>query len=261
MKNLKQTVCESIDLELNEKRPAKIGNFLSECYGHTFNNADLVSLNEVKAHSLIDQHSKDGYVIVSPCRSGEDFGLDTEDKHQRDELNQINNERIKEIVGLIQSKRYCYTPVYGGFIENKGTESEGTVYERSFVIYNHDRKRNVVYSHDRKEYVGDFNDLRKFAIELANKFNQESVLIKAPDSNPEYIKKDGSLQYSFDSNVSFNDLFQVYFTDLHKNMQKTMRDGSRPTRFSFVDSYINPAPQCYSERVVRAYRGEVFISR
>lgn len=186
-------------------RKAKIGNFLNECYGeNTSNKADLVSLNEVNARSLIDRHSKEGYVIVSPCRGGDDFGLDVNDKHQKEKLNQINRERIKELIDLIKSSGYSYTPVYGGFIENKGTEHEENVYERSFIIYNH--------------------------------------------------YKDGTVG-------AFNDLSQEYFTDLHKNTQKTMKDGSSPTRFSFLESYINPAPQCYGERVKRSYLGEVFLSR
>lgn len=241
---------ESVDLY--EKRKAKIGNFLNECYSeNTSNKADLVSLNEVNARSLIDRHSKEGYVIVSPCRGGDDFGLDVNDKHQKDKLNQINRERIKELIGLIKSSGYSYTPVYGGFIENKGTEHEENVYERSFIIYNHYKDGTV----------GDFNDLKQFAVELANKYNQDSVLVKAPDGNPEYIKKDGSLDFGFDGDIAFNDLSQEYFTDLHKNTQKTMKDGSSPTRFSFLESYINPAPQCYGERVKRSYLGEVFLSR
>ena len=48
-----------------------IKNFLNECYSeNTSNKGDLVSLNEVNARSLIDRHSADGYVIISPCRGG-----------------------------------------------------------------------------------------------------------------------------------------------------------------------------------------------
>lgn len=252
MRGLKQIVRESIDRVLNEEKTIKVGNFLNECYSEsTFNNADLVSLNEVNARSLIDRHSKDGYVIVSPCRSGIDFGLDPSNEAQRNKLNQINNERIKKMVSLIQSSKYSYTPTYGGFIENQGSENEEVVHERSFVIYNYDKKGNI----------GDFNELKEFALELGKKFNQDSVLVKAPDGKPEYLKPDGSLDISFSGDVSFNDVQQQFFTDLHKNTQGKMKDGSRPTRFSFVECYINPAPQCYSERVSRAYRGEVFLSR
>lgn len=243
-------IAESIDKF--EKRKARIGNFLNEYYSEqTSNKADLVSLNEVNARSLIDRHSKDGYVIVSPCRGGDDFNLDTNNPQQKERLNQINRKRIKELIDIIKSSGYSYTPVYGGFIENKGTDSEENVYERSFVIYNRYKDGSV----------GNFDDLRKFAIELANKYNQDSVLVKSPEGNPEYIKKDGSVDFGFDGDVAFNDLTQEYFTDLHKNTQKTMKDGSKPTRFSFLESYINPAPQCYGERIKRSHIGEVFLTR
>lgn len=44
-------------------------NFLHETRD-TFNNAPMVSINEVNAKSMIDRHSKDGYIIISPCRGG-----------------------------------------------------------------------------------------------------------------------------------------------------------------------------------------------
>ncbi len=75
---------------------------------------------------------------------------------------------------------------------------------------------------------------------MANKYNQDSVVVKAPDGNPEYIKKDGSLDFGFDGDIAFNDLSQEYFTDLHKNTQKTMKDGSSPTRFSLEAIVILP---------------------
>ena len=40
------------------------------------------------------------------------------------------------MIEQIKQSGYSYTPVYGGFIENIGTDNEQNVYERSFVIYN-----------------------------------------------------------------------------------------------------------------------------
>lgn len=235
-----------------EKSSAKRGNFLNECYSDTTSNkADLVSLNEVNAKSLIDRHTKDGYVIISPCRGGADFGLDVKDPAQKQKLAEINKKRVMELVGILKQTDFSYTPTYGGFIENKGTDEEENVYERSFVVYNHHKDGSV----------GDFNELYQFALDMAKKYNQDSVLIQAPNSNPQYIKQDGSVDFGFENGVAFNDLSQEYFTDLHKNSHKTMRDGSRPTRFSFLESYINPAPQCYGERISRAKMGEIFLSK
>ena len=229
-----------------------IKNFLNECYNeNTSNKGDLVSLNEVNARSLIDRHSADGYVIISPCRGGEDFGLDPNDPRQREMLADINHKRVKEFVDILKRTDFSYTPTYGGFIENQGTPNEENVYERSFVVYNHHKDGSV----------GDFNELYQFALDMARKYNQDSVLIQAPNGKPQYVKQNGEVDFGFDGDIAFNDLSQEFFTDLHKNTHKAMGDGSSPTRFSFLESYINPAPQCYGERVSRARNGEIFLTR
>lgn len=235
-----------------ERGVAKRGNFLNECYSEKTNNkGDLVSLNEVNARSLIDRHTADGYVIISPCRGGADFGLDPNDPRQREMLADINHKRVKEFVDILKQTDFSYTPVYGGFIENKGKENEENVYERSFVVYNHHKDGSV----------GDFGELRQFALDMARKYNQDSVLIQEPNGKPQYVKQNGEVDFGFDGDIAFNDLSQEYFTDLHKNSHKTMGDDSSPTRFSFLESYINPAPQCYGERVSRARNGEIFLTR
>lgn len=247
---IKNLLSECVDRY--EKNYAKRGNFLTECYSEkTSNKADLVSLNEVNAKSLIDRHTADGYVIISPCRGGADFGLDPNDPTQKEKLAYINNQRVKELVGILKQADFSYTPTYGGFIENQGTPNEENVYERSFVVYNHHKDGSV----------GDFEELRQFALDMAKKYNQDSVLIQEPNGKPQYVKQDGEVDFGFDGDVAFNDLSQEYFTDLHKNSHKTMGDGSRPTRFSFLESYINPAPQCYGERVSRAKMGEIFLTK
>lgn len=238
---------------ISEKNNAKnIGNFLSECYNEkTRNKANIVSLNEINAKSLIDRHSKDGYVIISPCRGGSDFGLDTSKKNDKEKLSYINNKRIKELVDILKKGDFSYTPTYGGFIENQEEPNEENVYERSFVVYNHHKDGSI----------GDFKELYDFAIDMAKKFNQDSVLVKAPNKNPEYVKQDGEVDFGFDGDVSFNDAQQAYFTDLHKNTDKYDMANRKPTRFSFLESYINPSPQCYGERISRARNGEIFLEK
>ena len=230
---------------------SKYPNFLHEIR-ETENNAPMVSLNEINAKSLIDRHTKDGYVIISPCRGGADFGIDTNNPKDKEKLASINNERIKELIELIKDSGFSYTPVYGGFIENVGTPQEENVYERSFVVY----------PFDRKGVLQDFADLKDFAIAMANRFNQDSVLVCEPNGTPAYINKSGEVDFELGNNVEFNDLSQTYFTDLHKNTDKFGNISNRKsTRFSFTECYINPAPQCYSERYSRDMSGEIFLSK
>lgn len=250
--SLKNLINESVS-NFEKSKAKNIGNFLTECYNEkTYNKANLVSLNEVNAKSLIDRHSKDGYVIISPCRGYADFGLDGSNPADKEKLAYINNQRIKELVSILKQTDFSYTPTYGGFIENQGKENEENVYERSFVVYNHHKDGSV----------GDFKDLYQFALEMCKKYNQDSVLIKAPNGNPQYVKQDGEVDFGFDGDVAFNDVQQEFFTDLHKNTDKFGDISNRkPTRFSFLESYINPAPQCYGERIKRSRDGEIFLTK
>ena len=227
-----------------------LNNFLSEYRPHTTNKAKKVSINEVNAKSMLDRHGENGFIVISPCRGCLEFGLNPSDKRDKEKLAHINKERVKDIINKIKDSGYSYTPVYGGFIENQGTENEESVYERSFVIYNRDKRGNKL----------DMNNLFSFGLELANIYNQDSFLVKAPDDTPKYYRKDGSVTMEFNGKTTFNDVSQEYFTDLHKNTHKFGNiDGRRPTRFSYVEAYINPGPQDLSEANVRYMMGEVFL--
>lgn len=68
-----------------------VGNFLSECHSEKTNNkGNLVPIDEAGAKSLIDRHTRDGYVIISPCRGYADFGLDPSCPADREKLAHIN---------------------------------------------------------------------------------------------------------------------------------------------------------------------------
>ena len=222
---------------------------LNEVYESTNNNSEIVPINETNAKRLLDRHTANGYAIISACRGKSDFNLgDSLQDNQR--LNTINAQRTRELINDIQKQGFSYTLSYGGFIENLGTDDEENVYERSVIVYA--QKRN-----------GETNpkDLFDFAIAECGKFNQDSVLIKMPDNTPKYYKKDGTVDFTFDGNVAFNDVAQEYFTDLHKNTEKKINPDTKPTRFSFTDCYIAPKPQCYSESHVRSLKGEIFLKK
>lgn len=235
---------------IQENKGVKRNNFLWEFRPHTMNNGNLVSINEVNAKTLLDRHSENGFIVVSPCRGYADFDIDPNKPNASQKLAEINNQRIKECISLIKQSGFSYTPVYGGFIENQGTENEQSVYERSFIIYNN----------KKSETITDFKKLYDFGIELARKYNQDSILVKAPNEPPRYITQNGDIDMEFSGKTTFNDLSQEYFTDLHKNTDKFKNiDNRKPTRFSYVESYVNPGPQCYSEAHTRSLNGEIFI--
>ena len=238
---------DKLDTIINES----IHNMLGDYRKSTANHARMVSINEINAKTLISRHSENGYIVISPCRGMDDFkDIIRPNGNEEEQLSSINRKRVDEIIPLIKQSGFSYTPVYGGFIENKGKPGQETVYERSFVIYSQNRDGENM----------DFKKLYDFGIALAKKFNQDSFLCKAPNENPKYIPQNGDVDTQFNGKLSFNDLSQTYFTDLHKNTDKfDDMDKRRPTRFSFIECYINPAPQCLSEAHTRYLSNEITI--
>ena len=211
------------------------------------NNTHLRSINETNAKRFLERHTNSGYVIISACRGSRDFNLDVTIPQQLNKLRQINNQRTKELLNDINKKGFTYTPCFGGFIENKGLENEQEVYEKSFIIYPY-----------KKDKSFNFQELKDFAIEMCNKYDQDSVLIKAPTENPKCYDDNGDITMEMSNDVTFNDITQEYFTDLNKNTTNKIKPNSKPTRFTFTETYIPLKPQTYSEGVVRYYKGEQF---
>ena len=201
-------------------------NFLSDNYPHTFNNAPLLSITDNRAKTLFDKYSTYGFIVIGYGDS--DF------------------DRIKEMISTVKSQKYSYMPIYGSFNENPGGENETQTFEKSFVIFNYNNKQDCE--------VGKFSELFDFAIELAQQFNQDRFLYCEPNKNLKYTKTDGTIIAEYETDTTFNDLTKEYWTDLHQNRHQP------PTQSTFTGCYINPAPQCYSERHVRYLTGEIFVS-
>ena len=237
---------DSIDLMIRMGENVINENFLKDFRPKTTNKAKLVSINETNAKRLLDRHTKDGYIIISPCRGFADFDLNPETDGEK--LAAITNKRVKELYNRIKERGFSFTPCYGGFIENKGEDSEQNVYEKSFIVYPTTRTGEPI----------DFEELEAFAIEMAKKYNQDAVLVARPGEAPRYLNQGGEVDMEFGGDVTFNDASKEYFTDLHKNTHKSGLEG-KPTRFSFNEIYINPGPQDLSEAVIRNRNGEIFI--
>lgn len=201
-------------------------NFLSDFSPATCNRAPLVNINENRTKQKLDRYSSYGFIVISYGNS--DF------------------DRIKEMISTIKSRKYSYMPIYGSFSENIGEQNETQTFEKSLIIFNYNNKQHCE--------VGEFSKLIQFAIDLTQQFNQDSFLYCEPNKNLKYVKTDGTIIAEYETDTPFNDLTKEYWTDLHQNQHQP------PTQSTFTGCYINPAPQCYSERHVRYLKGEIFIS-
>ena len=83
---------------------------------------ELILLEGNELIRFLGIHSKNGYAIVSACRNENSV--------------EQNNAKTNELKEMLKKAKFSFKQVYGGFIENKGTNNEKEVYEKSFIIYN-----------------------------------------------------------------------------------------------------------------------------
>ena len=246
---LHQIIMESVKSVLGKQERKGFAPYI-ETYGSmTTNTSAPIPLNETNAKRLLKRHSDNGYALLSACRGGDDFGITEPTPDNIRKVNEINNKRTLELLKDIQEAGFTYTKGFGGYIENKGKENEVAVFEKSFIVYA-----------EKRDGVSYPEELYQFAIYVFRKYNQESVCVKLPDTNPIYYKQDESIDYEFKNGVSFNDATQTYFTDLYR-INNVWREGSKATRFSLLECYIAPSPQGYSEGHSRYMHGERFLSK
>lgn len=226
---------------LNNYRP----NFISEIKGTTTNTQNLQSINEISVKRLLGKHADSGYIMISASRYEPDIDVQ--------QNNEINNTNYKKLLAAIKNSGYSYIPVYGGFIENQGGEVQKEVYEKSFIVFNYNRNGEQI----------DFKQLHNLAIQWCNEFNQDSVLIKAPNQNPAYYGSEGDEQMKFTGDIKIDDLTQQYFTDFVKSKQRNINkqgdEYSKQHRLTFENVFVNPAPVTYSEGHVRYALNEVHL--
>lgn len=198
----------------------------------------LVLIGESSLNRILTKHYENGFIIITSYR----------DKSEKtDEQNKKDFALLKSIVA---NNDFSYIPVYGGYIENRGTENETEVREPALLITNYKSGEFTPYADDSKIY--------KLGLELAKKFNQDSFLFKprGKDENPYYVTKDGQVDGEPFTGLSINNLVQNYFTDLSK---KWSSDGKTSKRFTFTEKlYINENPSSFGEAKKRY--GELFFN-
>lgn len=281
--DIHKIVKNTIDEIVNERRNLKESfrllhedaktineDVMNRFYGISSNHHKPVRIDEITLDRVLKKHGDNGMINISANRS---------DKPQEE-----NDKQTKELINDLKQSGYSYLPTYGGYRGTDGIEDD---YEPSFVVFNYDSKGNPK----------DFEELKKFALYLCGKYNQDSVLIKAPEEAPVYLNKDGKKVNSDETKQYWkNDPSKQFFTSFkskddvdneikakllgkyksycnHNNIPKTkegfetfynehLKDiasiGKRYTYdIRFDECYVNPMPCQLSERMRR--KGEIMI--
>ena len=153
--------------------------------------------------------------------------------HRNSEV-QAELKNTKSLIADIKKSGYSYFPVYGGY---KGTDGMVDKYEPSFFITNYKGKTPQ----------DNFDELFDLAVKICNKYNQDSVLVKAPNDVPKYIDRNG--------NVSINRIEKEYFTALYKKDTGT----KRMTYDMDFNMYLNPLPCTLNEAMRRQLSNEIIM--
>lgn len=198
-------------------------DFLKELYD-IYNGGTLVKLDEETLSRIINKHGNNGFVILSANRG--------------DKSGEENNKQTRNLISDLKQSQYSYYPVYGGY---HGTDGVVDSYEPSFIVFNYNRKGEQT----------DFSDLKLFAIRMCGKYNQDSVLIKAPDELPNYVNRVGDVVgHATDDSVATNDAKAEYYTSMIKTRNLDYQNPERLKRFTYpiqFECYSHPAPATINE--------------
>ena len=215
-------------------------NFLDVVHGWSgVNNQKMIPLNEISMSRLLGKQFKGAFAIVSAssCKK----------------TTEENDMCANDMYSAIRSSGFCFIPAFGGFSEidvKTGEQVNYTYYTLAIIL-----------CHDRESKEIPFQRLYDFVLNLGEKNEQESVLIKAPQENPKYIvttasegKNLGDVVMEFSSDAKLSDLTQMYFANMASKLSIAGKN-----RVTFTKQYLNPTFETLFEGHRRFLKGELFL--
>lgn len=188
---------------LNEK-----DDVMKRFYGIKSNHCRPMLVEAINIDRIIKKHGKNGLINISAWRT------------EKDEETNVTN--TKNLIKDIQNSGYSYLPEYGGYRDtDKGEEA---FFEPSFNVFNYNTKGEPQ----------DFEKLKEFGVLLAKKYDQSSVLVKAPNEPPIWLDGDGIKVSKNETHKVFkNDPNQKYFTSL-KSLEQVEKDKEKWLRDEYI---------------------------
>ena len=204
-----------------------------------------VRINETSYDKLTNYHLENGFIILSAFRS--EFSLSQ------------NRERTRKLKNDIKDAGFGFIPVVGGYreiiksdnpnwdkadvVSGKDGECIFQTTEESVLVPNYDMKT--------KEPMSDFEVLRKLAIRLGQKYDQDTVLISPPNGKAHYVITSnryassvgstiGAIDMQFDK-MSLANIADAYFTSLAKTMNRLKHKSDGGVKFenkTYTGAYI-----------------------
>ena len=242
----------------------------SEIYGET--ELLLIELSEKYNFEILDKEEKsfikqlkDNYKKF--YNDNDELFLKISEKFKRDR--ELNNTKTKSLKQDLSQSKFSYMPVYGGFIENKGTPIEQAIFEASFLVFNILAKANHPFV--------PYEELFDWGVWMIKRYSQDSFLYKRGDHNPYYIDKNGKIddRHFFTGEHQIDNYAAEYFTQIKQfkpqndsNEEYNDKFGGVNKRFTYKTKYDenkifigffknSPTWQTINEHRMRQGGGEV----
>ena len=213
---------------------------ISDCmkspYNYGFDKLDENSINRILKHG-----EDEGFIVISASKMANEP--------------QDNKQCEKELKKDIQEAGYSYTPVYGGYKE----DSEKPVFEPSFIVYNKDRSGKTL----------ELNDLIRFGMDMAKKYEQECFYLKRPGVPPCFVNCNGKkISEKESDSVKINRPDETFFTTDKRDKSSSHtftsdinfpeENSKYEPEYIFEGKYYAKRVN-YQDKILRTQLGEIFI--
>lgn len=182
---------ERISFYAQRLNPARNLNedVMKRFYNIESNHCRPMMVERITINRIIQKHGDNGLINISACRSNN--------------TPEENEENTRNLIQDLRRSPFTFLPGYGGYHDRSGDEQAS--FEASFNVFNYDKNGKPL----------NWEDLYNFAIELCGKYDQYSVLVKAPGKDPIYVDRNGEKANDRESGEVFkNDPNQIFFTSL-----------------------------------------------
>lgn len=204
--------------EFYQKRLIKSNNpdeqVIARYYKLEYNTFKPMLVEKITINRIITKHGDNGVIYISANVTGND--------------KETNDTNTRKLLKDLMDSPYRFLPVYGGYRDDSRGEYDD--FEPSFLVFNY----------NREGVPQDFEKLKEFGIELCGKYDQSSVLIKAPGKVPVWLDRNGNkISKDETTHVFKNNSEKEYFTSL-----KTLEQVEKEVWEQFVryckDNGIHP---------------------
>ena len=170
--------------------------------------------------------------------------LEDSDKLADQWLENRNKSADNELKKILSHSKFSYSQLYGGYHGQDGVADD---FEPLFIVYSRDKMGRVIL----------FDELLDLGLKLCNKFKQASFYVQKPGEVPIYMNYNGDNANSRESKKFKINRDAMFYTT-------AKRDKSNPKKLTvdiMIENrvYCAVRPSTYTEKIMRAGRGEYFL--